>query len=238
MKTFILVHGAWHSSWYWSEVVTVLTNAGHHVVAQDLPGHSLDDFRPDLMNLPAYVTAVSEQVKEMPGKVTLVGHSMGGLVISQVAEFLPEKIEKLIYVAGFILEPGETLLGILKEQLVQSKIESPFKFTEDRKEIFLPGEIARTIFYHDCSEEIACSAIKKLKNQSILPFITPIQLTAERFGRVETMYLECSLDRAVFPLTQEKMLKHTACTQVIKLNAGHFPMLSIPHELSRNILRL
>lgn len=46
-KTFVLIHGSWHSSGHWQRVIPLLSAAGHAVVAPDLPGHGLSARFPD-----------------------------------------------------------------------------------------------------------------------------------------------------------------------------------------------
>ncbi len=86
------------------EIRLVLQQRDHKVTAIDLPGTRVNE------RAVAQVTmdkqTVADVIKEQGHKVTLVGHSLAGNVISQVAGFMPEKIERLIYVAGFLYCPG------------------------------------------------------------------------------------------------------------------------------------
>ena len=66
------------------------------------------------MSLNEYVKTVTAAVNAQPGKVTLIGHSMAGIVISQVAEQIPTKINKLIYVSAYLPKNGEDLLTLAK----------------------------------------------------------------------------------------------------------------------------
>jgi len=107
---FVLVHGAWQGAWCWEKVVPLLSDAGHQVHTLDLPG-SGDDQRPIAdISLDSYVGAVTELINSIGEPVVLVGHSMGGAIISQVAEAIPEKIRSLIFLTAFALKDGETLL--------------------------------------------------------------------------------------------------------------------------------
>ena len=86
MATYILVHGAWLDRRCWDLVTTALRAAGHTVVAPDLPGHG-DDVTPLAgQTLDAYATRITAEVDAATQPVILVGHSMGGIVISTVAE--------------------------------------------------------------------------------------------------------------------------------------------------------
>jgi len=122
MSNFLLVHGAWHSATHWNKVEEHLTAMGHRVHAIDLPGSGLDAGYPQAylrgdaealatepspiggVHLADYRDAIVAQVRRMAehGKVTLVGHSFGGLAITQAAEAVPELIERLVYLTAYV----------------------------------------------------------------------------------------------------------------------------------------
>jgi pimeloyl-ACP methyl ester carboxylesterase len=79
------------------------------VVAPDLPGHGEDKTSISEISLQAYTDRVCQILDEHSEPVILVGHSMGGVVITQAAEYRPEKIKKLVYLAGPLLQNGEFL---------------------------------------------------------------------------------------------------------------------------------
>src|SRR4051794_784768 len=87
-RTYVLVHGAWHGAWCWKKVLPLLRQRGHRAVALDLAGHGEDHTPVAGITLETYVDQILSCVhKEAHGEpVTLVGHSFGGLVITQAAE--------------------------------------------------------------------------------------------------------------------------------------------------------
>ncbi len=97
MSTFVLVHGAWHGAWCWEKVVPLLQEAGHGVVVPDLPGHGEDGMPISELSMRGYADRVIRTVDEQPEPVVLVGHSMGGIVVSLVAEARPDRLKKLVY---------------------------------------------------------------------------------------------------------------------------------------------
>ena len=100
MKNYVLVHGAWEGSWAWEDVTSLLEKRGDKAIAVDLPG-SYGNMQPvSETTLESYIKTTTEAI----GKVTLVAHSLGGATISQIAERMPEKIERLVYVASFLLK--------------------------------------------------------------------------------------------------------------------------------------
>lgn len=111
MKPFVLVHGAWVGGWYLRDIARVLRAAGYEVFTPTLTGLGervhlgnrevgLDTHVQDIVNV-----LFHEDLWE----VTLVGHSYGGMVITGVAEVLPERIGHLIYLDAFVPQNGQSV---------------------------------------------------------------------------------------------------------------------------------
>ena len=94
MATYVLVHGAWHGSWEWEQLTPLLEAEGHRVIAVDLPRTTLED----------NADAVRAAVESAGEPVILLGHSAGGMWITQAAEYVPDRIATLVYCAAFL--PG------------------------------------------------------------------------------------------------------------------------------------
>jgi pimeloyl-ACP methyl ester carboxylesterase len=109
MATFVLVHGSWHGAWCWHRVVPELEALGHRVLAPDLPGHGDDATAPAQLTLKAYAECVATVICSATEPVVLVGHSFAGIVISQVAELVPERISRLVYLTAFLPANGQSL---------------------------------------------------------------------------------------------------------------------------------
>lgn len=215
MSTFVLVHGAWHGSWCWEKIVPLLEEAGHEVVALDLPGHGSDGTPVSDVTLAAYAERVAGVLDGQSGPVVLVGHSMGGLVISEAAERRPEKIDMLVYLTGFLLPSGQTLLETA--QTDEESIVSPNADVDEEKGIITVREDkAKDVFYGDCSEEEVERAVERLIPQALAPFVTPVSVSDENFGRV---YVECLRDRAIGPATQKRMYTELPCEEVVSISS-------------------
>lgn len=112
MSTFVLVHGAWAGGWCWEKGVPLLEQAGHQVQVFDLPAHDQDTTPLREISLAAYTKRVCEILDAQAEPVMLVGHSMGGIVITQAAEERPEKIQMLVYLSAFLPQNGESLFQL------------------------------------------------------------------------------------------------------------------------------
>ena len=111
-RTFVLVHGAWGGGWDWRPVSDILTSRGHRVLRVTLTGLGershlatasvgLDTHILDVVN-----TILFEDLRD----VTLVGHSYGGMVITGVADRVPDRIGRIVYVDAFVPENGDSVM--------------------------------------------------------------------------------------------------------------------------------
>ncbi len=94
--TYVLVHGAFSDSNAWQKVTPLLEKEGHKVVTLDLPAHGKDTTPVEQASLQGYTDRVLQAVDAQQKPVILVGHSMGGTVISQVAEQRPDEDGKTL----------------------------------------------------------------------------------------------------------------------------------------------
>ena len=99
----VLVHGFWADGSSWSKVIPILRNAGHQVVAVQLPLHSVADD----------VATVKRALEQLGGPIILVGHSYGGFVITNAAYNNPN-VTGLVYVAALAPDEGESLNDFVK----------------------------------------------------------------------------------------------------------------------------
>lgn len=236
-KTFILIHGSWHSAWNWHLVTPLLERNGHSVYAMDLPGMGRDKTPISEVKFETTVEGICSLIDRIDGKVILVGHSKNGIVISQVAEYRPDKIEKLIYLAAYLIPNGKTqaeysaldVNGVLKPYLT--------RFPETNSHTLRP-EIYKEGLYHDCPEYITALAKVTLSHEPVESGVTPLQLSHENYGRIRRFYIECTEDKAVTPFIQQKMYTEMPCEKVYKMRTSHSPFFSQPQELCNIFLEI
>jgi pimeloyl-ACP methyl ester carboxylesterase len=235
MSIYVLIHGAYHGAWCWKKVIPLIEKEGHKVVAPDLPGHG-EDKRPIVeITLQAYTDRLCQILDEQPDPVILVGHSLGGAVITQTAEYRPEKIRKLVYVSGYLLRNGE-----FQYQHVESDMESVILpnliIAEDQSYTTVKEEALKEIAYADCSDEDVEFAKSRLVPEAVAPSVTPVRTTKENFGRVARVYISCLQDKIISPTVQEKLYQALPCEKVISIDASHSPFFSVPEELANHLL--
>ena len=181
--------------------------------------------------LESWVGEVCAALVSEPEQVILVGHSRAGIVISSVAERMPAKVRELVYVAGFLLNDGESVLRMLRADGHSSFLRQ-VTLSPDRSRWILPPGVARALFYEDCSERDAETAISRLAIEPAAPMMTPIRVSDAAFGRVSRSYVECARDAAVPLDLQRKMQSRLPCRRVVTLECGHSPFFSHPEVLA------
>lgn len=234
-KTFVLVHPAWHGSWCWQKVVPLLEAKGHKVVVFDLPGHGKDRTPPAQLTLQDYVRKVVQMANAQPESVVLVGHSSGGIVISQAAEQLgPKKVDKLVYLDAFLPKDGESLIAVVQKSFVPPPpgVEPPPSLASnvapDGKTCTLTNQMVEDLLYTDCSAADIAFAKARLCPEPMTTFITPVQVTQARFGAIPKYYILCTEAK---DFDKRNIPANGPCQKVYTLPSGHMPFFSMPERL-------
>ncbi len=151
MSHYILVHGAWEESGMWDRVSPILQQRGHKVTAIDLPGHGANKKPDSVVTTQSYVQALVDVIEKLDDPVILVGHSMNGALISHVAERIPEKIERLVYVTAFLLKNGGSVYSAMEGDAEGGAF--PYiQYSDDQAYATLPEPSLRIIGLHDVDQ--------------------------------------------------------------------------------------
>jgi len=233
----VLVHGAWHGGWCWERVVPLLQARRHRVLAPDLPAMGADTTDSAHVTLESWTNYIAELVLREPAPVTLVGHSRAGIIISQVAERIPERIQRLVYVVAYLLPSGSTLAAAARAD--RESLVAPNMIPEARGiTCSLRAAVIRDAFFGHCTDDVYAQAVARLSAEPLKPLVTPLNLTDAQFGRVPRTYIECSDDRAVTLAAQRRMQAALPCETVHTLASDHSPFLSHPAALAELLDRL
>ncbi|KXY29466.1 alpha/beta hydrolase [Bacillus cereus] len=227
MSTYVLVHGAWQGEWAWDLVKPQLEAFGHTVITLDLPGSGKDTTPSQNITLDSYVNAVTATIDQQNEKVILVGHSMGGIVITQTAELIPNKIDKLVYLCAFLPQNGESLGSKL-----DGEAGPQFSINEnDMTAELIPELIEQTFLNATEDGSIKGASFNQMRPQPLGPFQKELKISEENFGTVNRIYIETTLDRAIPIGFQRRMNTETTYTKIITLEADHSPFFSKTTEL-------
>lgn len=231
-KTFVLVHGAWLGAWCWDQVKPLLAAAGHEVVVLDLPGSGADRTPNAQVTLQGYTDRVVETINAQVQPVILVGHSMGGIVISQANEVVPDRVEKLVYISAYLLQAGESLYGKTQEtEHAGSKLFANWVQTSPEAASVNPDGV-KEVFCADCSGTDVAVIKAKIREQAIAPFATPLTVNADAKQYAEKrFYIETTQDNTVPNIIQQKMYTALPCQKVLTMATSHSPFAANPRQL-------
>ncbi|MER6066365.1 alpha/beta fold hydrolase [Streptomyces sp. NPDC001792] len=276
-EPLVLVHGAFHGAWCWNEVIVELAALGRPALAVDLLGHGLRAARPGALlrrpfdpgafateispvahvNVARAAATLSEEVRRVARgtPVTLVAHSMGGPVVTRVAQENPDLVARLVYVSGYMPASHVAPLAYLERpEFADSLV--PALLTGDpsvigalridtRSDDENVRRALRETFYGDVPEALADAAIALLGCDAPIGLAAQTtRLTAEGWGSVPRTYLRCTRDRCVPPALQDVFINEADRafpenrTVVASLSTGHSPFMSAPRLLAETICRL
>jgi pimeloyl-ACP methyl ester carboxylesterase len=236
MSTYVLIHGAWHGGWCWDKVVPILEGAGHRVLAPDLPGFGGDRRPLSEVSLHTWTDWLCGVLDALSEPVILVGHSRGGIVISQAAEYRPGKIRMLVYLTAFLLPNGVSLSEAGRDDA--SLVGPNLVPSDDHASRTIRLDAVEAAFYSDCPAEDIARAKELLAPEPNGPGSTPMRISEANFGRVPRIYIECLHDRAISIAFQRNMCAKLPCSRVITMNTSHSPFFSAPQELAENLMAL
>ncbi len=235
MTTYVLVHGLYHGAWCWEQVVPLLEERGHRAIALDLPGHGADGAPLAAQTLESYVARVARAIDNEEETVVLVGHSMGGIVVTQAAETRAHRVRALVYVSAFLPCDGESMFDLAKRDaestLLRSIVVDPTTGLH-----WVTKAAGQEAFWHDCPESDVAKAQRRIVSEPIAPCLTPVRTTPSGFGSVPRTYVECSSDRAIGPSLQRRMREALPCVRTVVMKTGHSPFFVAPAELSAHLL--
>ena len=232
-KTFVLVHGAWQAAFVWNDVKADLEQQGHTVVVVELQAHGQDQSALSDATLTNYVTKVTAAVNSVPGQVVLVGHSLGGAVITEVGANIPSKIEKLVYVAGFIPGVGKSVLDMANQD-AGSLIGPALAFSADMSTVGISNPTVNVpmIFCQDGSAQIQNTLVQNQRPEPVAPLGTPLQYDLTAYGKLDKYYIYTTSDHAISYPFQQTMVQAAGITKTFTIATGHSPFLSKPTGLT------
>ena len=238
MARFVLVHGAFSGGWIWEPVATRLAAGGHIVDALDLPGSGEDNTPATGVTLDACVKRVCATLQKSSEPTFLVGHSMGGVIVTQAASECPDNIAALVYVAAFAPQDGQSLLDLTRlPEGSGDQVQGNIIIAGDPPVATLPVAAARDALYGSCPDDVAAWAIARHRPQAVATFATPVSILSEALHDIPRYYVLCLRDQAIPPALQRRMTREIECGEIVELDTDHTPHLSMPDQLADTLAR-
>jgi pimeloyl-ACP methyl ester carboxylesterase len=214
----VLVHGAWADGSSWSKVIPVLQRAGHKVIAVQLPIHSLADD----------IATVKRAIELVGGPTVLVGHSYGGMVITNAAYNNPN-VKGLVYVATFAPQEGQSLSNFVDA----SKLPKGFLIIDKGGFAYLNPNLFHDSFAQDVD-------VNQAKIMAVVQKPFNLSIFGEKSGppawkQLPTRYQVSENDRMIPPAAERLFAKQMNAT-TISLPSSHASLVSHPNEIAQLIL--
>jgi pimeloyl-ACP methyl ester carboxylesterase len=174
---------------------------------------------------------------EGDGAVVLAGHSLGGAVISQIADQRPDRVAQLIYCAAFVLEDGESAGDVMPEQM-RTAI-SELASTRADRAIPMPWELWRANFIQTASEQLAQDSYQRLVPEPYRPVFEPIRLRRPVHRELPAAFLSFTQDQTMPPgFWHPEMSSRLHGATVAEIDGDHEIPLISPGQLSAALHRL
>jgi pimeloyl-ACP methyl ester carboxylesterase len=217
--TVVLVHGAFADGSAWSKVIPLLQEKGLKVVAVQNPLSSLADD----------VTATRRVLDMQTGPVVLVGHSWGGVVITEAGQH--ERVKSLVYVAAFAPSEGQSVADLTKGYPTPSGFDHILADKDGFLTLSLEG-VANHLAQDLPAEE---TRLMEATQGHVRGKNFEEKVTVAPWKAKPSWYVISEQDHMIQPALQAAMAKKISA-HVVTLSASHTPQLSQPAEVARVIL--
>ena len=234
MTNFLLIHGAMRGAWLWDRLMPLLMKGGGNPMAIDLPGHGDRTAEGSFTTMSTYINDVIQFIrKENLKDLVLVGHSMSGIVISKVAEEVPERVKHLVYLAAVVPKNNEALIDLLTKE----RQEAIRKLQGKAKDIFGPLETLRPMYFTDLEGEEKEFYLRQLTPQPLAVFFEKIHFKQFPNIPIPMTYLLGLRDKSLPPDLTKRFAERLG-VEPIEIDAGHDLMVSRPGEVAKTLLQL
>jgi pimeloyl-ACP methyl ester carboxylesterase len=241
----LLVHGGGCGSWCWEPMLPFLRA---HAVTLDLPPIEVRTPEgrrsqpPGLFDLTVSDwadTALATLDEREIERAVLVGHSLGGLTIAEVARRAPERVERLVFVSAAVPPEGGCVLDTLPKELrdmSRSALENVRTARSFGEGEVMPEEMVRGLFCSDMNEEQARFMVGHFGNEVV-------GIVGERVTRagiptdLPKTYVKLVEDQVLVPAMQDELIANLrespgGAVDVVEVDAGHMAMISRPERLA------
>lgn len=231
MADFVLVHGAWHGAWCWKRILPGLWKAGHRAFAVTLTGtgERACQLSPDI-TLRTHIDDVAAVIEaEELQQAIVVGHSYGGMVITGVADRMPQRIGHLVYLDAVVPLPGESWSSGHPAQTQAQR----------REAIAATGSIppADPSLFGLSGEDAQWVARRQTSHPGGV-YDDRLHFDAARIAALPRTFIDCNAPALATIAPMRERVRQQPGWQVHEIATGHDAMISAPDELLRLLLAM
>lgn len=229
MTDFVLVHGAWHGAWCWKKILPSLWQAGHRAFAVTLTGtgERAHQLSPDI-SLQTHIDDVAAVIEaEELQHAIVVGHSYGGIVITGLADRMPDRIARLVYLDAVVPLPGESWSSGHPAQTQAQR----------RQSIAATGTIppADPALFGLTGEDAEWAARRQTPQPGGV-YDDRLQFDIARVAALPRTFIDCTSPALATIAAMRERVRKEPGWDVYEIPTGHDAMISAPAELLRVLL--
>jgi pimeloyl-ACP methyl ester carboxylesterase len=235
--TYVLIHGAWHTGAELEAVANHMRRLGHTVHCPTIAGNRSGEDR-SRVGLEQAISSIARYIEtNQLSAIRLAGHSYGGMIISGIADRMPQRLARLIYINGFVPLDGECLNDMVPAHYI-ALFDALAAATPDNT-VILPFDIWREAFINDADLALAQSSYAQLNPHPYRTFTDKITLRRPLAElAVGKSYLNCQQDIALphgmpwHPRLSERL----GLFRLVECPGSHEMLFSNPALLAQTIM--
>lgn len=120
----------------------------------------------------------------------------------------------------------------LSQQDPDSKVGPAFRISDDKTYAYIAPASRAELFCNDCTVSAKAKVTAGFVNEPLAPPATSIDVSPQRFGQVDKVYIHTARDLVVSPKLQAAMVSRTPVRKEITLDTGHAPFAAAPKDLA------
>jgi len=230
VATYVLVHGAWHGGWCWHKVRRVLQAAGAVVYTPTLSGLG------ERAHLASRDISLETHIEDILGvlkfeelsDVILAGHSYAGMIVTAVADRVPQQLSRVVYLDAVVPRDGQCLFDCagpaFKKQIEELVRDQGVGWK-------IPAASAQKLGL--VREEDIRWVVPKLVPHPYRTFIEPVYLDVPATPRVPLTYISCIGEKAP---GGQRTAQAEGIADYHELATGHDAMITRPEDVAKLLL--
>jgi len=228
------VHGSWHDGSVWREVIKHLESKGHKAFSPTIAGHGKGVDK-DVNHAKCSQSIADYIVNEDLTDIILLGHSFGGTIISKVAEAIPERIRRLIFLGAFVLNDGDSVLDNVPPQ--RREVLRKMNATSEDNTTMLPFNVWREQFVNDADLELAKSSYEHLSPEPFKPIVEKLDLKKFHSLDIPKSYINCTEDMPQGEWGRHpRMSNRLGLYRLVQMPGSHEVLITNPKGLADKII--
>jgi pimeloyl-ACP methyl ester carboxylesterase len=232
----VLVHGAWAGGWIWRRMAPALAAKGFCVSTPTCTGvgERAHLARPEI-GLSTWIEDIVSHIEnEDHHGVVLAAAGLGGIVIGGVADRIPERLSKLVFIDALTAQNGESAFDQFPEEVKRARLRD---IAELGLSTYMPIPVDDSLFSGAGASDRQWMK-SRYRRQPLKTFTEKLQLNNEIGNGLPKFYIDC-IDPPFKPLVEVKRKLRTSLHwNILEFHGGHDAMFSAPGELSNLIASL